>query len=71
MRRLPSHAYNVIENRVSVVHAGHVYMYCYRDGDEEEITEVIRKDVSTGKLHPFAGGMLVWLARIEEAEETD
>lgn len=46
-------------------------MYCYRDGDEDEITKVIRQDVSIGKLHPFAGGMLVWLIRIEEADEVD
>lgn len=59
MRPLPLPAYNVIENRVSVAHAGHVYMYCFMDGDEGEIAEVIRKDVSLGKLHPFAGGMLV------------
>lgn len=71
MRRLPLPASNVIENRVSVCHGGHVYMYCYRDGDEDEITKVIRQDVSIGKLHPFAGGMLVWLIRIEEADEVD
>lgn len=71
MRPLPLPAYNVIENRVSVAHAGHVYMYCFMDGDEGEIAEVIRQDVSLGKLHPFAGGMLVWLIGIEEAEETD
>ena len=71
MRRSQLLASNVIENRVSVVHAGHVYMYCFRDGAEEEIAEVIRQDVSLGKLHPFAGGMLILLIGIEEAEETD
>lgn len=71
MRRLPSPASNAMQNRVSVSHAGHVYMYCWRDGDEEEITEIVKKDVARGRLHPFAGGMLCWLIGIGEAEETD
>lgn len=67
MQRWQLPVYREIENRVSVTHGGHVYMYCYADGDEDEITDVIRKDVSVGKLHPFAGGMLVFLIRIDEA----
>jgi hypothetical protein len=71
MPRLPLRASNVIQNRVSVIHAGHVYMYCYVDGDEEEIADVILQDVSRGKLHPFAGGMLRYLIRSDGTEATD
>lgn len=46
-------------------------MYCFCDGDEDEIEGVIHRDVASGKLHPFAGGMLVWLVRIEATKETD
>lgn len=71
MRRSPLPVYSVIENRVSVHHAGEIYMYCYRDGDEEAITQRVKDDVSQGKLHPFAGGMLCYLIRFDEAEETE
>lgn len=68
---MPSPRYNEIENRVSVTHNGQVWMYCYRDGDEAEIVQVIKKDVSLGKLHPFAGGMLTFLIKVGDKEETD
>lgn len=71
MRRLPLPALNAMQNRVSVAHAGHVYMYCWRDGDEEEIEEIVRRDVSRGRLHPFAGGVLCFLIKVGETEETD
>jgi len=71
MRPLPLRASSVIQNRVSVIHAGHVYMYCYVDGDEEEIAEVILMDVARGKLHPFAGGMLRYLIRSDGTKKTD
>lgn len=71
MRRLQLPASNAIQNRVSVAHGGHVYMYCWRDGDEDEIEEIVRRDVATGRLHPFAGGMLCFLIKVGQAEETD
>ncbi len=72
MPRWPSPASNtVIQNRVSVTHKGHVYMYCWVDGDEAGIAKVIRDDVETGRLHPYAGGMLCFLIEVGEAEETE
>lgn len=71
MRRSPLRAYNVIENRVSVIHQGHVYMYCFHDGDEREIVRVIEGDVAVGKLHPFAGGMLRFIIEVGEGKAFD
>jgi hypothetical protein len=72
MRRLPSPACEtVIQNRVSVTYKGHVYMYCWLDGDESAIAKVVRDDVETGRLHPFAGGMLCFLIEVGETEATD
>jgi hypothetical protein len=46
-------------------------MYCWHDGDEEEIEDIVRRDVARGRLHPFAGGVLCFLIKVGEAEETD
>lgn len=66
MQRLPSQHYPVIHNRVSVNVGGEVHMYCYYDGDEPEISQVISKHVACGKLPALAGFVLKQIVFLEE-----
>lgn len=44
-------------------------MYCYYDGDESEIAQVISKHVAVGKLPPLAGYVLRSIIFLEESGE--
>lgn len=59
----------VIHNRVSVNVDGEIHMYCYYDGDEEEIARVINKHVAVGRLPALAGFVLRHIVFLEEGGE--
>lgn len=69
MRQSLSQPSPVIHNRVSVNVDGEIHMYCYYDGDESEIAQVISKDVAVGKLPPLAGFVLRSIVFLEEGGE--
>lgn len=69
MQRLPSPRSPVIHNRVSVNVDGEIHMYCYYDGDESEIAQVIAKHVAIGRLPALAGFVLRSIVFLDEIGE--
>lgn len=60
------------ENRVTLNHEGHTYIYQYNDEDRDLAAETVIRHMREGQLSPYAAGMLAFLIlAVGEEEETD
>jgi hypothetical protein len=48
-------------NRLIAVIDGHTHIYQYPDDEQERATWIIREHVADGRLHPYAGLMLLMM----------
>jgi hypothetical protein len=60
------------ENRVTLFHEGHAFIFQYNDVDRDLAAETVLNQMRNGQLCPYAAGMLTFLIlSVGEEEKTD